>query len=296
MHPLLHDTYYQDRRTERALIYDFPADEALIRGLHAMQSHFYNRNIPIEIPVVRIMNTAHWLAAYMFNTTCSGDQMEYDALTYNSVGRDKQLMFISLIVLVAMLKRTEGFRARQCRNVLTEDRSEDFYEGISLYEQFLESHDEHFAEEDFMVDIMAQVKERDEIIAEQTKQIITLQKQLNMSEKNNAPVINVAGNYIDIHDNHNCNIYATEPKEGLEDERVSGLKDERDTNDILGIPHEGKYTEVRKYIEDRIRFDEEFREFVENNSRVALCKRLSEEFGWTVDQYALGRNINRNRK
>lgn len=66
--------------------------------------------------------------------------------------------------------------------------------------------------------------------------------------------------------------------------------------DILPIPPEGKYSDVRKYIEQRARFDEEFRTFVANKSRVALCKRLSDEFGWTVDHYALGRNINRNSK
>lgn len=66
--------------------------------------------------------------------------------------------------------------------------------------------------------------------------------------------------------------------------------------DILPIPPEGNYTAVRKYIEERVRFDDEFRTFVANKSRVDLCKRLSDEFGWTVDHYALGRNINRNRR
>ena len=66
--------------------------------------------------------------------------------------------------------------------------------------------------------------------------------------------------------------------------------------DILPIPAEGNYTAVRKYIEERVRFDEEFRTFVSNKSRVALCQRLSGVFGWTVDHYALGRNINRNRR
>lgn len=66
--------------------------------------------------------------------------------------------------------------------------------------------------------------------------------------------------------------------------------------DILPIPPEGNYTAVRKYIEERVQFDEEFRAFVAEKSRVALCKRLSDEFGWTVDHYTLGRNINRNRR
>ena len=135
--------------------------------------------------------------------------------------------------------------------------------------------------------------------------------QLEMKDKNqqsSAPVINVAGDYIanqhneyhtDIHDNTNCPIYLT-PKE--EDERVKDLTSESvseaglEAEQILGIPHEGKYSEVRQYIEERCRFDEEFKQFVANNTRVALCQRLSKEFGWTVDHYALGRNINRKRK
>ena len=306
-----HSDYFDDRRSEYELCRDFPADEVLIDGLHAMQTHFMRRGMAIDIPVVRVMNTAHWLACYMFATTCSGDQMEYDVLSYNSMGRDKQLAVISLIVLIAMLKRTDGMRARNCRSVLLEDRSEDFYDGVSLYEQFLESGEARFAQEDFETDVMDEVvatlreqnaqleaenKEKDKQIYQLEKTIKTMKQEYNQY---NGPVY------------QGCTItnnnYYNQPSEGVKDERVSGLGGERvsglggerisgDANDILGIPHEGKYTEVRRYIDERIRFDEEFREFVENNSRVALCKRLSEEFGWTVDQYALGRNINRNRK
>ena len=65
---------------------------------------------------------------------------------------------------------------------------------------------------------------------------------------------------------------------------------------ILGIPAERDYKAVRVYIEERSRFDPDFKTFCEANSRVAICKRLSKEFGWDVDPYGLGRNINRNRK
>ena len=64
---------------------------------------------------------------------------------------------------------------------------------------------------------------------------------------------------------------------------------------ILPIPKKGKYTEVRRYIEERCKFDEEFRLFVEQHSRVELCMRLTDEFGWDVDEHALGVNMNRNR-
>lgn len=138
MRRIPHDSVYTDRLSERALCYDFPADKAFIDGLHAMQSYFVARGSNIDIPVVRVMNTAHWLVAYLYATSCSGEQLEYDAMTYNSVGRDKQLMYVSLIVLIAMLNRTEGARAKACRSMMLENRPEDFYEGVSLYEQWLD--------------------------------------------------------------------------------------------------------------------------------------------------------------
>lgn len=157
MHRLPHSTYYRDRDTEYNLCQDFPGDEILIDGLHAMQLHFWNNNIGIEIPVVQVMNTAHYLAAYMFATTCSGDQLEYDVLAYDSMSRDKQLTRVALIVLAAMLKRTDGFRAQNCRNLILENREPDFDCGVTLYDQFLCSAEKRFSEEDFLIDTHAQI-------------------------------------------------------------------------------------------------------------------------------------------
>jgi hypothetical protein len=64
---------------------------------------------------------------------------------------------------------------------------------------------------------------------------------------------------------------------------------------VLPTPQEGKYTEVRKYIEERKRFDEEFKTFCTNHSLRDLCSRLTRDFGWFVDENSLQRNINRNR-
>ena len=133
----------------------------------------------------------------------------------------------------------------------------------------------------------------------------------NITIENHGKLTFIAEQNNDVHDNHGCNIYLTpqekETGEGVNDLGNDGVEKsfehERDKNDacpsaeqILGIPHESKYTEVRQYIDERCRFDEEFKQFVTNNTRVALCQRLSKEFGWTVDHYALGRNINRKRK
>ncbi len=180
----LHSNYYRDRLSEHDLCRDFPGDEVLIDGLHAMQSHMWNNGVNIDIPVVRVMNTAHFLAAYMFATTCSGDQLEYDSYANISLGRDKQLFRIAIIVLAAMLKRTEGFRARQCRNMLLENRDPDFEEGVTLYDRFLRSAEERFSEEDFLIDTHTQIQkltaENEQLIAENKTLKI---KYHNMEEK-----------------------------------------------------------------------------------------------------------------
>ena len=153
-----HSDYYRDRNSESELCHDFPGDATLIRGLYAMQSHMWSNGVNIDIPVLRVMNPAHFLAAYMFATTCSGDQTEYDALANMTLGRDKQLFKVAVIVLAAMLKRTDGFRARQCRNMLLDNRDNDFDEGVNLYDRFLRNAEAHFAEEDFLIDTHTQIQ------------------------------------------------------------------------------------------------------------------------------------------
>ncbi len=202
MRRIPHDSVYTDRLSERALCYDFPADKAFIDGLHAMQSYFVARGSNIDIPVVRVMNTVHWLVAYLYATSCSGEQLEYDAMTYNSVGRDKQLMYVSLIVLIAMLNRTEGARAKACRSMMLEGRTEDFYEGVSLYEQWLDGGLEHYTDEDFQIDLMDELNEYKTKYNLAQKEIYQLQKQLNMKDEEKQPVTNIfngpyiANNYV----------------------------------------------------------------------------------------------------
>ncbi len=204
-HPmhLSHEPYYHDRRSVADLCYDYPADEPLIEGLEAMQIHLWGKGMNIDIPVLRVMNTAHFMASYMFGTECSGDQTEYDTMAYMSIGSDRQLTAITLITLAAMLDRTEGVRAKHCRSILLEDRSEDFYEGMSLYERFLRNADKHFAEQDFMTDMMAEItdlrQQRQQLINEKQQlqnQLKTMENQqynqYNIGTQNNyyAPVTN----------------------------------------------------------------------------------------------------------
>lgn len=167
----------------------------------------------------------------MFVTECSGDQMEYDVLAYDSLSRDKQLVPLTMIVLAAMLKRTEGFRARQCRNVILDNRDPDFEEGVLLYDQFLRSAEKHFAEEDFLIDTHAQIIQLQEENTRLTSENIQLKYTLTKME-NEKPqtIVYNYGTYNDIHDNPYSTIYTTTPaddpvKEQLmhEEKPASGL-------------------------------------------------------------------------
>lgn len=207
--------YYRDRDSEYELCQDFPGDEILIDGLYSMQAHFDNNGVQITIPVVRVMNTVHYLAAYIFATTCSGDQMEYEALASMSCGRDRQMAKVVMIVLAAMLKRTEGFRAQQCRNVILDNRPPDFELGVTLYDQFLRSAEKRFAEENFIIDVddlVTQVQEQKEIIEQQTAEIVQLKYIINTMDKERPKTVVINyGTYNDIHDNPYSTIYTTTP-------------------------------------------------------------------------------------
>ena len=192
MRALPHSDYYQDRRNEAALIADFPGDELLINGLHAMQAYFATRQANIEIPVTRVMNTAHFTANYMFSIPCS-DQREYDTVVYNSLGRDGQLTVIALIVLTAMLRRNEAPRARLCRSVIMEDRNEDFYDGVTLYEKFLESEEVTFPVEAFETDVMDELitlRATNEQLTNQNQQLRTTLRRMANQQNNNSIVCN----------------------------------------------------------------------------------------------------------
>ena len=216
-----HSTYYRDRRSEEELCQDFPADKIFIDGLHAMQAHFDHNGVYIDIPVVRVMNTAHYIAAYMFATTCSGDQLEYDVLAYDSFGRNKQLVPLTMIVLAAMLKRTEGFRAHNCRNLILDNRDPDFEEGVTLYNRFLRSAEERFAEEDFLIDTNTQIQklqaENQQLISEniQLKYTISTMEtkytQIIGTQNNNCTQIGAQYNITYVNPPANTPHYAEEP-------------------------------------------------------------------------------------
>ena len=252
---LNHDEYYRDRLTERDLCYDFPGDEILIDGLHAMQCHFWNHNVQIDIPVVQVMNAAHFLAAYMFATTCSGDQGEYDVLAYCSIGHDKRLVSLTMIVLAAMLERTKGFRARNCRNVIIANRDNDFEEGLTLYERFLRSAEKRFDEESFLIDIpalVAQNKEKDAIIAQQQEQIIKLQYTITTME-NQLTQINI-GTQNNNYGTVNYNYYTvTSAPQAVTPEAETTTAEEPTLNVFCRITDEARKAGKAQAVENELR-------------------------------------------
>ena len=263
MRRLSHAQYYQDRSSEYELCNDFPADEILIEGLHLMQSHFRANHVAIDIPVVRVMNAAHFIASYMFNTECSGDQLEYDVLAHESIGRDKQLVPLTMIVVAAMLKRTDGGRARQCRNLILDNRDPDFEEGVTLYDRFLQSSEKHFAEEDFLIDTHSQIiqlqEENEKLAAEnlQLKYTISTMGNKQNNQFNNCVIIN-APLFSTTTTNNN---FYQQPSEASKTEPV---QDEKNDTAIVHFP----FLTQKCYEEQRV-------ELVEAEIRAA-CKGTAE--------------------
>ncbi len=287
-----YDTYYTSRHSVRELCCDYPSDEPLVEGLYAMQMHLVNRGAVLTIPVLNVMNTAHYIAACMMQTGAEGDQYEYDTLAYMRLGHDAQVAMLAIMVLATMLKRTDGQRARQCRNVLMEDRNEDFYEGLSLYERFISSSERRFEEQDFLTDTMRQISDLQNTVQQLTNEKKELQKQIeNMSKTKSVHIgynveqmtINMSGGTLVQH--------ADLVQAGGE---VTVQKAEREET-YISIPLPGKYSDVRRYIEQRKLNEPDFKTYCDTHSRTELCQRLSKELGWVVDDHSLGRNINRNR-
>ena len=281
---LSHYPYYIDRATEYELCRDFPTDEILIDGLHSMQCHLRNNNVAVDIPVVRVMNTVHYIASYMFSTECSGDQMEYDVLAYDSYGRDKNLVPLTMIVLAAMLLRTEGFRARQCRSVILENRDSDFEEGVTLYDRFLRSAEQRFSMEDFLTDIPALVEQNQQLQIENnrlTTEISQLKYTITTMDKQRPQtIVYNYGTYNDIHDNPNSTIYTVSPDTPTEEHTPA-------TNTPSSIPPDFFCVSAR-YPEENIR-ERLTAELSQATSKKDYCRalyRLQHIGCINIDQYA----------
>ena len=95
-------------------------------------------------------------------------------------------------------------------------------------------------------------------------------------------VFNFHGNvtFNDIHDNHHCTIIV--PKGKTEDDA------EENQESLHTTPFENDYVAVVEWLEEEKRRGTDWYK-LNNNNRTAMCRQLSQQFGWTVDQNSLGK-------
>lgn len=62
-------------------------------------------------------------------------------------------------------------------------------------------------------------------------------------------------------------------------------------DNILPVPPEHNYVEVKKYILERCRYDKEFKKYFEAHKRTDFCHQLTLLFGWFIDPNALGKRM-----
>ena len=73
--------------------------------------------------------------------------------------------------------------------------------------------------------------------------------------------------------------------------RKKDLRQELFLDNISPIPPEHNYVEVKKYILERCRYDQEFKKYFKAYKRTDFCDQLTLLFGWYVDPNALGKRM-----
>lgn len=268
---------YEPRRTEHALCADFPADEVLIRGLHTLEKYWWNKGWQSSLSAVRVINAVHYVATYMFNMP-TRTQSEYDQMLYDYVGQDRMLMRAAMLALPEMLRRIALPQARSYRALMMEDRPEEFYEGVSLYEQWLEGTELYYREEDFLIDIMDEVNILRMKYNNALNEIAKMEKEKNEQKPTN--VYNYNGPYIaeqhnDIHDNNNCNIYACPPQDGKPVEQIP--KTNTNPNVAVSGPSEDEFKFIHPEVDDddkRATIDRTLRRAVKSFPMREICALL----------------------
>ena len=131
-------------------------------------------------------------------------------------------------------------------------------------------------------DPYAEIKEENQLLAIENKQ---LREQIaNMKKGSTAQtVIKVAGNYIDIHDNTHCTIYATEAPEATQ---------EKGEPKAYSLPQKGKYDQLVKWLEqEKENGNDHYAEA--NFNRSQLCRNLLKIIGWEPNQDSLRKALNK---
>ena len=179
---------YYNRRSEEALCRDFPADAAIIDALCRWQMRIWNSNGCLTIPVVRVMNCAHRFAAQMLSGLYPYDDRDgYDFRIFRDMDNDRAMMAIVIVVLATMLKRTEDSdRAWTCWNIITDDRPEDFYERLSLFDHYVDTSQQiRYREKELLrdaADLIERIAQLEAEKQEKDKQIYKLEKTIESME------------------------------------------------------------------------------------------------------------------
>jgi len=227
----------------------------------------------IGLPCRQIVRTGVEVAQIMLGDE---DVEEHKQTYYNLLSRrlyDRRDTTMAVIVMAALFSLIRNDRqAALCRNILTDDWCDEIYDVYHSYRSALD-------------------KQIDCELTAHHSLSFTISV---MKTEQPQTVISVTGNYIaqqniDIHDNNNCNIYATQPYEptpmpSTEPEQAYSAP----------FPRKGDYNAVREYVEERKKNDEIFLQYCKTHTRKQLCDRLSDEFGWVVDANAYGKNLSRN--
>lgn len=179
---------YYNRRSEDALRRDFPADAAIIDALCRWQMRIWNSNGCLNIPVVRVMNCAHRFAAQMLSGLYPYDDRDgYDFRIFRDMDNDRAMMAIVIVVLATMLKRTEDSdRAWTCWDIITDDRPEDFYERLSLFDHYVDTSQQiRYREKELLrdaADLIERIAQLEAEKQEKDKQIYKLEKTIESME------------------------------------------------------------------------------------------------------------------
>lgn len=240
-----------------------------LQGLETQLAMQHNHCI--GLPCRQIVRTGVEVAQIMLGDE---DVEEHKQTYYNLLSRrlyDRRDTTMAVIVMAALFSLIRNDRqAALCRNILTDDWCDEIYDVYHSYRSAL----------DKQIDC--------ELTAHHS---LSFTISVMKTEQPQTVVYNY-GTYNDIHDNPNATIYTT----GQPAEKPMPSTEPEQTDDFaIPIPAKGKYTDVRRYIEERKLCDTAFKTYCDTHTRVDLCRRLTDEFGWLVDEHALGRNINRNR-
>ena len=272
---------YYNRRSEAALCRDFPADAPIIDALYRWQMQIWNYGNG-QIPVLRVMNCAHRVAARMLSGLYEYDDRNgYDYRIFRDMDNDRFLMSIVIVVLVSMLRCIEDSdRARTCISIITDDRPEDFYERLSLFNDYMNASCKiRCREKDLLQDATELVERIAQLEAQQQQDISTIAnlktqiKHMEATQNNqfNAPV------YKDCTfqtTNNTTNNYGVPPSERVKDECLTseGAQDER-VSGLTGQPFKFIHPSVTDDAE-RLKIHREVQNLVHTLPLPDICRYL----------------------